>query len=625
MEGYTYQKDLKNTMFIPRQATSSLQDEDISVNTTLSPIEKEEANAELEKGEYVLKTDGSLLRVLGKPHYKGGTPALLKGGDFIFSNNKATSIPKEDGKDLNLLKLSPSKSKNTPATVLSKEINVPHHNKMVALLSNDFVDNIGKKSAELMIAKNMKKLKKIAALQENEKGMLRELPDFSQSSDVPEFKEGGGFIPKYQVGGLNDTIKKSAKKVNKASEGFTEIGREGNKTFYKREGAKKGYTVPKGEITPMTIEDILTNPKYKTFNKANEGAPEEWRKESARILYSTGKMRYWSDEPQYEYTEEGAVSPPAPVGIPSLVRTPTAPTTLPGGDIALTNIPGNYYQKSDKNVSNTYGIPLDSEQSYRYLTPEQKLGVANGIYNALQVTKFNPIRPYAQFTPLVQETINPQIYRNNVKSQFSQMVAANQATNPLLARINNAQHFGTSLDNINKMEADVYNQNINIANQTAQYNNKGINEAHLKNVELGKNYYDQTVLSNQNFIRENQIARNKVIDDFLKYRGDNLELAMYEAALPRGTRTIYVDPNSNKTSFTPVPGYEPRTIDMPMYSFDPNKGVIRFNNVGMDFNNANTKSSNVTYEVWRDAMLKQNVPADQLTFIAYNQWLKTNK
>jgi len=632
MTGYTYEKDLSNNRFVQRQMGAPSLNPPLNINSSLFPIDREEANAELERGEYVLsKKDGSLKKVLGTPHYQEGTPALLSTGDFIFSKHSSMGVKKEDGDILNLSKLSSVKSKNTPANILKKNIDVPHHNKMVALLQDPLKgDALSVNSAQQMVDKNMKKLEKIAALQENTKGRLEELPNFSLES-LPTFKTGGKFLPKYQnAGRFTEEEKKKAVKRDSPSKGFKLVHTEGNKNYFKKEGSTgQSYYVEKGNITPMTVEDILTNPKYKTFNRANAGAPPEWRRKSAEILHNTGRMRFWADEPQYEYTESSStpsvgekVGQIAVTGGKSSGTSTTTPSSIGNvvGQIAGVYANSGVPQKKD----DTPSPPSIGYSEKIPLTPEQKLGVANGIYNALQVKRFNPIRPYVEFTPLVSETINPQIYRNNVKSQFSQMVNANQASNPILARINNAQHFGTSLDNLNKMEAEAYNQNIGIANQTAQYNNQGINNTHFKNVELGKKYYDETVLSNQNFLRENQIARNQILKDFLQYKGDNLALKMYEASLPRGSRTIYVNPNTNETSYFPKPGYEKRTENLPIYSYDLNNGGLTFNNVGIPINQGAT-SPELDYSKWKKQMVDAGVNPSELTFATYIQWRRTEK
>src|SRR5690349_7771445 len=67
------------------------------VTTTMKPIDKDKANAEVEKGEIILDPEtGALHKALGKPHSKGGTPVSLKDGSFIFSNYKNLAITKNE-------------------------------------------------------------------------------------------------------------------------------------------------------------------------------------------------------------------------------------------------------------------------------------------------------------------------------------------------------------------------------------------------------------------------------------------------------------------------------------------------------------------------------------------------
>src|SRR6478609_2564868 len=84
------------------------------VNSTIKPIDREDANLEAEKGEIVFQPNGQLHKVLGKTHAKGGTPLNLPEGSFIFSNYKPLSFNKNE-KKLFQFKEGGTKKSNTPA------------------------------------------------------------------------------------------------------------------------------------------------------------------------------------------------------------------------------------------------------------------------------------------------------------------------------------------------------------------------------------------------------------------------------------------------------------------------------------------------------------------------------
>ena len=94
---------MNSDKFYPKGNSSEhfLNTPDADISHSLDPVDRESANIEAEKGEFVLTnmTDNilpELYEVKGKRHSQGGTPLNIPEGSFVFSDNrfqKSISIP----------------------------------------------------------------------------------------------------------------------------------------------------------------------------------------------------------------------------------------------------------------------------------------------------------------------------------------------------------------------------------------------------------------------------------------------------------------------------------------------------------------------------------------------------
>lgn len=144
-----------------------------TVNNTLGPMKREDANLEAEKGETTLTdltNDGSfeLYNIGGKRHYDGGTPLNLPEQSFVYSDTSKMKLTIEELKDLGII----SKKKMTPAKA-SKNFQL---NKYTEILENSDSDKIAIDTAEDMLNKNKIKLSHIAFLQEKKKNFSDGVP-----------------------------------------------------------------------------------------------------------------------------------------------------------------------------------------------------------------------------------------------------------------------------------------------------------------------------------------------------------------------------------------------------------------------------------------------------------------
>lgn len=178
-----------------------------NVGTTLSPVDRDDATIEAERGETVigdLDNDGMVehAKIGGKRHSHGGTPLNVPDGSFVFSDYRGLLIKNTDVLK-NIFGMNTNKAV-TPAKVAQRyEIN-----KFKDMLNDPFVDPIDRKTAQLMIDNNMRKLGQLALIQEGMKGFPDGIPaiamplmgsDFAQQGGQQKMRRGG--IVSYKKGG----------------------------------------------------------------------------------------------------------------------------------------------------------------------------------------------------------------------------------------------------------------------------------------------------------------------------------------------------------------------------------------------------------------------------------------
>lgn len=148
-----------------------------TVGTTLSPVPREEANIEAEKNETIVypDKDGMLAhaKIGGKRHAQGGTPLNVPDGSFVFSDFRGMNIK---NKELlkNIFNMNTNKAV-TPADI-AKRYEINYYKEV---LKDPWADPMDKKTAQLMIENNMRKLGQLALIQEGMKGFPDGIPDIA--------------------------------------------------------------------------------------------------------------------------------------------------------------------------------------------------------------------------------------------------------------------------------------------------------------------------------------------------------------------------------------------------------------------------------------------------------------
>lgn len=144
-------------------------------SNTLQPVKRELANLEAEGGETAITPAGvdgvpKFWKIGGERHSNGGTPLNLPDGSFIFSDTKSMKL----GGDI-LVELGiKGKKKKTPAEI-SKMLGKGYE-KFVMIIQDPNSDKIERRTAELMIENQIKKLGMLALAQESKKGFPEGIP-----------------------------------------------------------------------------------------------------------------------------------------------------------------------------------------------------------------------------------------------------------------------------------------------------------------------------------------------------------------------------------------------------------------------------------------------------------------
>jgi hypothetical protein len=166
---------------------------DISFKNYVSPVPREEANIEAEKGETMItplgdqgltKTIPKTYIIKGKKHSKGGTPLNVPDDTFLFSDflkNKNEEVHKMFGKPY-------KKSGYTYA-----ELSMPYMlNDDLDRLVNPHSDRLTVETSEKNIQNKIDKLSLLSVLQESEKGFKNQNGDFDLPKIVMPFVEKSG-------------------------------------------------------------------------------------------------------------------------------------------------------------------------------------------------------------------------------------------------------------------------------------------------------------------------------------------------------------------------------------------------------------------------------------------------
>jgi len=167
---------VNGNMIYPIYKPNMMAEPELAAQSTLQPVDREDANLEAEKGETAYVPDAQGLaahyKIGGKRHSEGGTPLNLPDDSFIFSDTNKMKIGGPAVQDFGK---NPNK-KYTPADI-AKQYDI---NQYRAILADPSVtDPIQRNTAEMMIANYNLKLGKLGLIQEAKKGFPQGIPAMS--------------------------------------------------------------------------------------------------------------------------------------------------------------------------------------------------------------------------------------------------------------------------------------------------------------------------------------------------------------------------------------------------------------------------------------------------------------
>lgn len=587
---------------------NNIDEENIPINTSIKPIDREFAELEAEKGEYAFDSKkGTLGKFLGNRHAQGGTPVRLPEGSFIFSDYNKITIKKPD------VELFKFKKGGTPAKILGREIDVKHHNKMIGITDSYNHDTISKKSAELMLQKNFQKLGQIAFLQEEKKGFPEGIPGFAKGSaplSNNKITHQEQMAKQYQLGGINPYlpqaqvgIGKNWSKIKKPdwrmdwnsptgqqlinSQTTNETSLEDNSkpfgdtgdfnSVYDYYNQNFDYKGTKG-TNPQAIDEwqkwmiktkpdelynyLLTVPlTQKGINLYGRKQPSQLSREQLFNSFNDSKFKYRA--PRFQNTpRQWKTFEPSPQ--PFVPPTPNRDLTWDGGKQPEPTPVKNSDVEPDQPI-----LPYTQDIT---LTPSQRLDLMNSIYGSVNINKYGPKRMQFARQNEIAEDVNVQPTINLINNQVQQGYRGNAVMNPYIARASNSLLVGKAMDEMSQAQGQ--NDNLNRQNrQTVNARNSVANdELGMKNVMADNTYYNQVQEMNQNYDNEKTYARNQVFDKYSKYMGDNQQLAMGLMSLPQGTKDIWVNEKTGQISNFPKPGFILRKQAAPIMDFNFRRG-----------------------------------------------------
>lgn len=544
-----------------------------NITHTLGAIEKDNANLEAERGELALKPDLSgIYKIGGKTHARGGTPLNLDNGSFIFSNDKNLHINPYEKETFEFKEGGTTgKKANTPARVLSREIDVKHYNHTANVLndkSETGYDTIAKNSAALMLQKYQEKIGQVAFVQEAKKGFPTGIPDFShntapmynnqtkeQIEQNPQYMQFGGFKGGTGIGGgassawAIDSTKYAGfgavPPIKKKNPYIFDVFPDVNDYFkHKYPQEAPPYNAPKSYQFDKfpDMNDWFTKQNPQTDPTDPSVIPDPMLDHSH--IPMSGNPRVGVSSPSNAYIPTRSLT----ASIPQIIN----PYQV--GQITAPPIKDNNPLNASK-FNPSSSLPYDPQVP---LSPLQKANLLYSAYNALTVPRYSPQRMNIQSPLLELEKYNPQAQLNSIDNSVSQAYAANRVSNPYLANASNAAIFGKSLDAKNQIQAQADNQNVGIANQQNTANNQ-IQAADLRfNIGANNQYYNQTQALNQNYNDETRAARNQTVSLYNDYQSKNQELEQFLGS-QRNAGKVQVGTNADGS---------PIYRSMPLYGFD---------------------------------------------------------
>jgi len=506
---------------------------DPAINSTIKE-NPYRSNVEIEGDEIVLKPDlSALFRAVGKKHSKGGMDVMLPTDSFIYSDDKTLAFNERDHKLFEFKKGGSFKpDKNTPAEVLKRNIDIKHYNNLISNITDIKNDDLAKKSSTMMLEKYMETLGQIAYLQEQKKDFPTGIPDFAANTapiynpevktDVMQQKQyakyGGRIGNQYRAAGGpidlecpcgRDATGKCVTPCD-SKEYQRVLGTTTTKYDQVPAGFQQLYTDPS---TGKTLVGKFVNGQGRPQTPGPKMSDADWTKfinSPAGRASRAGRMGYNNEE--YGYLQPQNVELP-PVTVhprPKTPAIPEIPAPIPNP------VTGEPQQGVDINwVFNKW----------------QRLSQGYNLTKLATAKRYMPYRSHLNPSYVDPALVNPEQAVGDMQGSSNQQLQALGSLSPILRNTQASSFQGSLLDKIPSLRAAYDNQNAQIINQNRQSNNAIANHAREVNMANDQNYYQQSVVGQQNFDNLKTFLGDQYMNNLNQDVMDNQSLAYKLATL----------------------------------------------------------------------------------------------
>lgn len=591
-------------------------------NQTLNADPRSTAVLEAEKGETLVRkgTNDAIpqfFKIGGKRHSEGGTP--LSGekatpDSFIYSDTKAMKI--KDPAILESFGFAAKKGGYTPAKI-SKKFDLNSKELREGLYSQD--DLLRKRTSVLMADNYISNLGKLALVQESQKGFPQGVPQIAMpymdkvgldpAQFLPPSPEEGMMDPNMQYAKTGTQVKNPEPPRPAELKPYIDKGiitwDAGRGTYRVALDNKQNYNDRFNileSLTPILNEygykNIVQSGSGKTGNKYNNFYaglnPQDYEykivernlgKEEADKLNEVALRKAAYDiigfKPNVDISNADIYNDPKFFAEFSRAFQRYLPESQFRKDLGNDNnkFGFEYYDAIPKKPGkpNTPRDPLEPGELNPPIPrrpigfyPQDVLNTAAAVGDLASINKYNP--RMVQFNP---QPMKPTYYDPNRElANNAEMV--NIATQNL-AQFTGPQAFnsrfsdlqGKGLANAANIESRYNNLNVGVANQFEQANKQLMNDGNFRNQLAANDFYDKTVIANQQFDNSKRQGRRQVVD----YTNAALENRFMTDQMNSLYPNYFVDPAMLQTFYNPNRQITPQQRGQDMMTYLESTGI----------------------------------------------------
>lgn len=502
--------------------TSPSVEVDPDINSTIKE-NPQKANVEIEGGELVLKPNMSaLFRAVGKKHKNGGMEVFLEDDSFVFSDDPLMAFDKEDIEIMELKKGGRFRRNNTPASIVKKNVDPKHYNRLVANINDLDKDDIAKNSSVRMLEKYFDTLGNIAYIQEEKKNFPDGIPSIS-----------AGTAPVYK-----DDLKEEIMTQKQYLRGGGSVLPKAQKGKYK---PKDMFYAP-GSKSIMTYEDLVND------DGVTDWGLEQMLKAKQIVPYSEAQGMY-SGVPPIQQMSYSGVPPIDPANIPATrpVRGRYTKDGFKGARTRVTTFPAEQTTiEPDINPNSVLGKVAEKLFNWKF-TPWQRVSQNYNAWKAAFLKRYMPYRSQLDPSYADPNLVNPEQTVNDMRAATSSQMAGINTMSPILRNAQASQFQGQLLNSIPGVRTQFDNVNSQTKNQFAQYNNQ--NNTRGLNMQNDQRYYGQSVVGQQNYDNMRTFLTDNWMNNVMKDVQDNQALSYNMATVNNPAWDFDWD----KTSFRRLP------------------------------------------------------------------------